>query len=116
MRIELSAVSLQLPRGATLRLRAVRGLVVHGRGGRLWLTEEGSPDDVFLHAGQTYVVAGGGRVVIGAEVDAALALQARTSRHAGSGARHWPAWLGRSASARVGNAGTIGGAIALSAA
>lgn len=76
MHIELSALSLQLPRGATMRLEAVRGLIVLGRSGRLWLTEQGCGEDVFLHAGDCYKVVASGRVVIGAEQDASLALQA----------------------------------------
>ena len=89
MHIELSALSLQLPRGATMRLEAVRGLIVLGRSGRLWLTEQGCGEDVFLHAGDRYTVAGGGRIVIGAEQDAALALQAPEPVRRGRGRSPW---------------------------
>ena len=80
MHIELSALSLQLPRGATMRLEAVRGLIVLSRSGRLWLTEQGCGEDVFLHAGDCYTVTGRGRVVIEAEQDASLALQVAPAR------------------------------------
>ncbi len=74
MRIDLTAVRLALPRGAALRLREARGLRIEGRCGRLWLTEEGSLDDVFLRDGDAYVVRGNGRVVVGADEDATVVI------------------------------------------
>lgn len=76
MRIDLSSMNLELPRGAALRLQAARGTRIVGRGGRLWLTEEGSAEDVFLRCGDAYVVRGDGRVVVGADEDAAVMLDA----------------------------------------
>lgn len=75
MHIESSGALLQLPGGATLRLQAARGLLLAGRAGRLWVTEEGFSQDVFLHAFESYLVRGNGRVVVSADTEAALALQ-----------------------------------------
>jgi hypothetical protein len=44
-------------KGASLR-------VLHGR---IWLTQEGSPDDVFLDGGESYTFSRDGKVVITAE-------------------------------------------------
>jgi len=68
MEVLLSTLSLQLPQGATLRLDAARGVTVRVRHGRLWLTEQGLPDDVFLAPGEAWQLRGNGRVV--AEADA----------------------------------------------
>ena len=74
MRIDLSSMNLELPRGAALRLQAARGTRIVSRGGQLWLTEEGLAEDVFLRLGDAYVVRGDGRVVVGADEDAAVML------------------------------------------
>lgn len=108
MRIDLSAVSLQLPRGAAVRLRAVPGLVVCGRAGRLWLTEEGVLADVFLHAAERYVVAGSGRVVIGAEQDATLVLQAAEARRPIEAGAWVRAAIGRLAAGAGRRSGRVG--------
>ena len=76
MKIDLSAWSLRLPRGAALRLTAARGVEVRALEGRVWLTEEGSPEDVFLGAGDAHTIGNNGRVVIQADRDAALVLEA----------------------------------------
>jgi hypothetical protein len=82
MRIDLTRVSLDLPRGASLRLSDARGTRIVGGGGRRWLTEEGSAEDVFLRRGDAYVVRGDGRVVVGADEDAAVVVDA--SGHGGT--------------------------------
>lgn len=76
MKIDLSAWSLRLPADAALRLSAARGVKVRGVEGRVWLTEEGSLDDVFLCGGDAHEIAGNGRVVIQADRDAVLVLEA----------------------------------------
>lgn len=74
MKMSSSAIALTLPAAATMKLAGATGLRVEAREGRLWLTEEGCPDDVFLTPGQWYRVRSGGRVVIEAEGDSVLAL------------------------------------------
>ena len=75
MKIDLSDSSLRLPAGAVLRLSRARGVKVLGLEGRVWLTEEGSPHDVFLCSGDTHLIGCDGRVVIQADQDAALVLE-----------------------------------------
>ena len=74
MRISTSAIALALPAAATMKLAGAAGLRIEARQGRLWLTEEGCLDDVFLRPGQCYRVRSGGRVVIEAEGDSVVAL------------------------------------------
>ncbi len=76
MKIDLSDSSLRLPAGAALRLSDACGVRVLGLEGRVWLTEEGSPDDVFLCSGDAHLIGRNGRVLIQADQDAALALEA----------------------------------------
>ncbi len=49
-----------------LRLRRCAGVEVACTDGQLWITQEGSPDDVLLHAGQRWRVPRGGPVLVGA--------------------------------------------------
>ncbi len=74
MKMSTSAIALALPAAATRKLAGATGLRIEARQGRLWLTEEGCLDDVFLAPGQWYRVRSGGRVVIEAEGDSVLAL------------------------------------------
>lgn len=74
MKLSTSAIALALPAAATMKLAGAAGLRIEAREGRLWLTEEGCLDDVFLTPGQWYRVRSGGRVVIEAEGDSVLAL------------------------------------------
>ena len=74
MKMSTSAIALTLPAAATMKLAGATGLRVEAREGRLWLTEEGCLDDVFLTPGQWYRVRSGGRVVIEADGDSVLAL------------------------------------------
>jgi hypothetical protein len=64
MEVSLSALSLRLPQGATMRLEAARGAELRVRGGTLWLTEEGRPDDVFLGPGASWRLRADGRTVV----------------------------------------------------
>lgn len=45
-----------MPRGSTLRIEDGAGALVQVRTGELWLTEEGSPQDHVLRAGDRYLV------------------------------------------------------------
>jgi hypothetical protein len=48
--------SIGMPRGSTLRIEDGAGALVQVREGELWLTEEGSPQDHVLRAGDRYLV------------------------------------------------------------
>lgn len=50
--------------GHRLQLSAAREAASPQHPARVWLTEEGMPDDVFLHPGDAYRVRGAGRVVL----------------------------------------------------
>lgn len=74
MKMSLSAIALALPASATLRLAGACGLRIEAREGRIWLTEEGYLDDIFLSPGEHYLVRSARRVVIEAEGDSVVAL------------------------------------------
>lgn len=82
MRVFASALSLQLPRGGTLRLTAARGAQVRAISGRLWLTEENLPDDIFIGAGQHYTLRTDALTIVEADHPSVLELS-------GGGLR-WP--------------------------
>ncbi|MBN9426057.1 MAG: DUF2917 domain-containing protein [Burkholderiales bacterium] len=95
MRVVASALSLQLPRGGTLRLTAARGAQVRAISGRLWLTEENLPEDVFIGAGQHYILRTDALAIIEADHASVLELSGGglrwpigTQPH-GLSARHW---------------------------
>ncbi|MBN8744472.1 MAG: DUF2917 domain-containing protein [Thiomonas sp.] len=50
--------------GQSVRLESAQTLASQPGPVRVWLTEEGQPDDVFLHPGDGYTVRGSGRVVL----------------------------------------------------
>ncbi len=50
--------------GRVWSLQRAAGARITVRAGKVWITESGCADDVFLCAGQHHVVAGQGRVVI----------------------------------------------------
>jgi hypothetical protein len=50
--------------GQSVQLESAQTLASQPGPVRVWLTEEGQPDDVFLHAGDGYTVRGPGRVVL----------------------------------------------------
>jgi hypothetical protein len=52
-----------------LRLRDARGVALEVVGGRVWITEAGSPGDRFLGAGGRYRVSGDGLVLVEAETN-----------------------------------------------
>ena len=59
----LDGDSLHLSRHAGAQLRAYTSAELAERPGMLWITEEGEPEDVFLHPGEAYRLRGQGRVV-----------------------------------------------------
>jgi hypothetical protein len=74
VRMSLQSVSLHLRRGATMRLDAARGATLRVRRGRVWLTEQGLRDDVFLDAGQSWRLRRPGRAVVQAEASSEFEL------------------------------------------
>ena len=57
-----------LDQGGLWCIHGVPGLCVEVGGGRIWLTEEGRGEDLFLGPGMQHVVQGAGRVVVEADV------------------------------------------------
>jgi hypothetical protein len=70
--------------------------------GRIWITEQGSTDDIVLEAGQWYVISRGGVALVQALREALVGLRAPLVRQAGSGLatwveRLWSQWATREA-------------------
>lgn len=74
MEMSLSTLTLQLAKDATMRIEAARGVRLHVRSGRLWITEEGFPDDLFVGPGESWTLRGDGRALVQAERAAAFDL------------------------------------------
>jgi uncharacterized protein YjiS (DUF1127 family) len=64
---------LQLTFNDFLRLRGAQGAAIEVLDGKVWITEDGRPNDSFLEPGRSYRVAGPGLVVVGAETTAHFA-------------------------------------------
>lgn len=67
-------LSLRLPRDATMHLDGARDVRLHVRSGRLWVTEQGRPEDVFLGPGDAWRLRAGGRAVVQADAASAFEL------------------------------------------
>lgn len=80
MEIQLSTLPLRLAQGATIRLEAARGVVVRVRSGRLWLTEQGMPEDLFLGPGEAVRLRGNGRAVVQADESSCFELDGLRTR------------------------------------
>jgi len=72
---------LRLACGEVLRLEGAQGCVVEVARGRLWITESGSPRDVFLLAGERHRIATRGLALVGAEAHAGDGLGAQIVLH-----------------------------------
>lgn len=68
--IQIEHFELATPRPVALALRA--GCVIRTTGGRLWLTVQGQPDDVWLQAGECWTLPAPGTVWMSAEPTAAF--------------------------------------------
>ncbi|WP_169836758.1 DUF2917 domain-containing protein [Thiomonas intermedia] len=75
----------RLEHGMFLRLERAAGAQIRLLSGRVWITESGRPEDVFLCSGQSYDIVGPGRVVV--EPQAGLATLT-ISREAASAKAH----------------------------
>lgn len=80
MRVSLERVRLQLPREGTMPVEDARGVTVRVCRGRLWITEQGLRDDVFLDAGESWRLRRRGRAVLQAEAPTEFELVAGTDR------------------------------------
>lgn len=93
MQLHADPLYFRLPHHETLALRDARGARVRCASGVIWLTEEGVEDDVFLRAGEEYVLSGKGLALLRAEADASIVL----SRRCNESIRRWwqalGAWL-----------------------
>ncbi len=67
MHFKIDRAPLKLAGGALLAIRDGQGQALRVLEGRVWLTQEGSLDDVFLDAGTSYRLEGPGRAVVTAE-------------------------------------------------
>lgn len=67
MHFNLDHAPLSLRNGALLKISDGRGRSLRVLEGRVWVTQEGSLDDVFLDAGATYTFDGAGAAVVTAE-------------------------------------------------
>lgn len=67
MHFKLENTPLKLDSGALVAINDGRGQALRVLEGRVWVTQEGSLDDVFLDAGATYRLEGAGRAVVTAE-------------------------------------------------
>lgn len=67
MRFELRRMPIGLDRGTALNIDDAVGATLRVVRGRVWVTQEGSLDDVFLDAGSGHTFRRAGRIVISAE-------------------------------------------------
>ncbi len=67
MRFDLDNAPLGLTTGAVLNISDGNGRSLRVLEGRVWVTEQGSLDDVFLDAGSSYTFDGSGSAVVTAE-------------------------------------------------
>ncbi len=67
MHFKLENTPLKLDSGALVAISDGHGQALRVLEGRVWLTQEGLLDDVFLDAGTSYRLAGYGRAVVTAE-------------------------------------------------
>jgi hypothetical protein len=75
MQIELPSPELRLLPDQPLRLRRGRGLVVACKSGIVWITVAGRIEDIFLSAGERYVVESNALTLIEAVEPAAISIQ-----------------------------------------
>ena len=100
MHFNLDHTPFRLDHGAPLKISGGRGEALRVLEGRVWVTEEGSLDDVFLDAGATYRLESSGSTIVTAEgggepvatvlFDVPLAVQARVDQ-----GKRWFGWFGR---------------------
>ena len=87
MQFTVEQMPIRLTSKAPLNIVGGHGSSVRVLRGRIWITQEGSIDDVFLNAGQSHTLEADGKVIISAEgparstatvaFDAPLSIQSR---------------------------------------
>lgn len=85
--------SLGITRGSIARIENARGMRLHVEHGAVWLTQDGSNDDVYLRAGESFTVQNDGKTVI-STVKSPLALVTMEAAPAkpAFGDRFWNWW------------------------
>jgi hypothetical protein len=68
--------TIDLRRGTILRLRGDLGTTVTARAGWVWITEQDSPRDVVLMAGESFTLARSGLALVEAFRDASISIGA----------------------------------------
>ena len=101
MQFKLDRAPLSLTDGALLNISDAKGRSLRVLDGRVWITQEGSLDDVFLDAGESHTFQGTGSAVVTAEgrdsakaiivFDVPLTVEARSPSKS-----HWLGLLGAS--------------------
>ncbi len=67
MQFKLDHAPLTLAEGALLHISDAAGRSLRVLGGRVWITQQGSLDDIFLEAGESHTFVGSGSAVVTAE-------------------------------------------------
>ena len=101
MQFKLDHAPLSLTDGALLNISDAEGRSLRVLDGRVWITQQGSLDDIFLNAGQSHTFVGSGSAVVTAEgrdnakatllFDVPLTVQSRSPARS-----HWLDLLGAS--------------------
>ncbi len=112
MRFLLDRFPIQLCTKASLNLTDAGGTTVRVLRGRVWITQEGLPDDLFLDAGQRYTFERDGRAILsaeGARQAATIAFESplRVATNGGFADRLWRHWFQRR-EPRVKSQGPVG--------
>jgi len=75
MILELQRPTLALDTGQVITLDDAAGRTICARSGRVWITEEGRPDDVIVESGGCLVVERDGRTLVQAMAPSVVAIQ-----------------------------------------
>ena len=67
MRFLIDHLPILLSKARLLNVNDARGATIRVVRGRVWITQEGSPDDLFLDAGARYAFVHDGRAIVSAE-------------------------------------------------
>lgn len=97
MQFQLEQLPLRVRASEPLNIVGGAGATIRVLRGRVWITQEGSPDDVFVDAGGTHQFEGDGKAIVSAEgASAATAvlmfdapLSIRASRPLSSAVHRW---------------------------
>jgi hypothetical protein len=73
--------SLPLPRGSALHVEDGQETLVRAASGCVWITQEGDRRDIVLEAGQAFRISRGGRTLVAALRDSAVALASPYERY-----------------------------------